>query len=109
MYKSPQILIDQLFDLLFAGKIDEQTAIEEIETILIAGNETSALTVSYTILALAMHPDMQERLFEELCIAYESQDQDTTNEHIQQLTYLDRVIKESLRIFPGNLFFTFYM
>lgn len=40
-YKTPQIMINHLFQLLFAGKMDEKTAQEEVETILVAGNETS--------------------------------------------------------------------
>lgn len=65
-YKSPQVLIDQLFRLYFSGKFSDQIVKEQIETVLIAGNETSALTLSYTILLLAMHPTIQDRLYEEL-------------------------------------------
>lgn len=65
-YKTPQVLIDQLFNLFYSGKFSEQLVKEQIETVLIAGNETSALTLSYTILLLAMHPEIQDRLYNEL-------------------------------------------
>lgn len=65
-YKTPQVLIDKLFRLFFSGKFSEQVVKEQIETVLIAGNETSALTLSYTILLLAMHPEIQDRLYTEL-------------------------------------------
>lgn len=65
-YKTPQVLIDQLFHLFYSGKFNEQVVKEQIETVLIAGNETSALTLSYTILLLAMYPDIQDRLYNEL-------------------------------------------
>lgn len=65
-YKTPQVMIDQLFHLFYSGKFDEQVVKEQIETVLIAGNETSALTLSYTILLLAMYPDIQDRLYNEL-------------------------------------------
>lgn len=65
-YKTPQVLIDQLFHLFYSNKFDEQVVKEQIETVLIAGNETSALTLSYTILLLAMYPDIQDRLYNEL-------------------------------------------
>lgn len=103
-YKTPQILINQLFRLLFAGQFDEQTVKEELETILISGNETSALSVSYIILMLAMHPEIQERLSDELHLIYNSQDEETTYEHMQRLTYMERVIKETLRLFPVGPF-----
>lgn len=103
-YKTPQILINNLFKLLFAGKLDEKTVQEEVETILISGNETSALTVSYVILLVAMHPDVQERLFQELLTVFASPDEEITYEHMQQLSYLDCVIKEVLRLFPVGPF-----
>lgn len=65
-YKTPQVLIDQLFYLFYTGKFPDQLVKEQIETVLIAGNETSALTLSYTILLLAMHPDIQDQLYDEL-------------------------------------------
>lgn len=99
-YKTPQVLIDQLWRLFFAGKFSEQIVKEQIETVLIAGNETSALTLSYTILLLAMHPEIQDKLFAELCSVYDSQDEDTSYERLQQLPYLERVLKEGMRLFP---------
>lgn len=66
----------------------------------IAGNETSALTLSYTILLLAMYPDIQERLYSELRSVYDTQDEETSYERVQKLTYLDLVLKESMRMFP---------
>lgn len=125
-YKTPQVLIDQLFHLYYAGKFSEQLVKEQIETVLIAGNETSALTLSYTILLLAMHTEIQDRLYNELhsvkkskqffcshyliiqfyfyCTkVYDTQDEHTTYEKIQQLPYLDMVLKEG----DHMLFFSF--
>lgn len=99
-YTSPQVLIDQLFRLFFSGKFSEQIVKEQIETVIIAGNETSALTISYTLLLLAMYPEIQNRLFSELRSVYETQDEDTSYEHIQRLPYLDQVLKEGMRMFP---------
>lgn len=103
-YKTPQILINQLFRLLFAGQFDEQTVKEQLETILISGSETSALSVSYIILMLAMHPEIQERLYDELHSLYTAQDEETTYEHMQRLTYMEQIIKETLRLFPVGPF-----
>lgn len=99
-YKTPQVLIDQLFHLFFSGKFSEQIVKEQIETVLIAGNETSALTLSYTILCLAMYPDIQDRLYEELRQVYDSQDENTSYKRVQQLPYLDMVLREGMRMFP---------
>ncbi|XP_055299855.1 cytochrome P450 4g1-like [Sitodiplosis mosellana] len=99
-YEKPQILIDRLLRLVYEGKIDEKIAIDEVETMLIGGTETSSSGASYVILLLAMYPDIQEKVYEELRSVYNSQDEDTTHEHTQQLSYMDRVIKEGLRLFP---------
>lgn len=99
-YKTPQVLIDKLFRLFFAGKFSEQVVKEQIETVLIAGNETSALTLSYTILLLAMYPDIQEKVYAELRSVYDTQDEYTTYEKVQQLPYLEMVLKEGMRMFP---------
>lgn len=99
-YKTPQVLIDQLLDLYFSGKLDDKIIRDQVETIVIAGNETTALSLSYIILLLAMHPDVQEKVYEELQTVFESQDKITKYEHIQRLTYLDRVIKEGMRVLP---------
>lgn len=82
------------------GKFDEQTIKQQIETVLMAGSETSALTLSYVILMLAMHPNVQERLYAELHTVFVDQDEDATYEQLQKLTYLDRIVKEVMRLFP---------
>lgn len=93
-------MIDQLLDLYFSGKLDDKIIRDQVETIVIAGNETTALSLSYVILLLAMYPDVQEKIYEELHDVFESQDEPTKYEHIQKLSYLDRVIKEGMRVLP---------
>lgn len=93
-YKTPQVLIDQLFELHFSGKLDDKVIRDQVETIVIAGNETTALSLSYIILLLAMNPSVQEKVYDELHMVFDSQNEEVTYEHIQRLTYLDRCIKE---------------
>lgn len=93
-YKTPQVLIDQLFELHFSGKLDDKIIRDQVETIVIAGNETTALSLSYIILLLAMNPSVQEKVYDELHMVFESQNEEVTYEHIQRLVYLDCVIKE---------------
>ncbi|XP_031632678.1 uncharacterized protein LOC116346652 [Contarinia nasturtii] len=86
--------------LYIEGKMTEELVKQQIESFLIAGYETTGSATAFAILALAMHPHIQEQVFKELRLVYESQDEETTNEHIQKLHLLDRVIKETLRLFP---------
>lgn len=99
-YKTPQVLIDQLLELYFTGKLDEKIIGDQVETIVVAGNETTALSLAYITLLLAMYPNIQEKVFEELRSVFETQDEEMSYEHIQKLPYLDRVIKEGMRVLP---------
>lgn len=94
------MLIDKLLQLYYGGQFTEKIVKEQIETVVIAGNETSALTLSYVLLMLAMHPHAQERVYDELRSVYDTQTEDSTYEQIQRLPYLDSVLKEGMRLFP---------
>ncbi|XP_055308673.1 cytochrome P450 4c3-like [Sitodiplosis mosellana] len=99
--KKPQNAIDKLLKLCDDGEFDEDLAKEQIETILVAGNDTSTATVSFTILMLAMHPEIQERLYQELRSVFSEQNEDMSQQHLNQMPYLDLVLKETLRLFPA--------
>ncbi|MEQ9408073.1 MAG: cytochrome P450 [Fuerstiella sp.] len=65
-----------------------------------AAHLTTAHTLSWTLFLLAQHPDVMQRLSEEL-------NQHTTGVHptfeeLQSLTYLDQVIRESMRVLPAS-------
>lgn len=47
-----------------------------------------------------MHPDIQERVVDELRSIFESKEQEATLELISKLDYLSMVINETLRLFP---------
>ncbi|XP_063709170.1 probable cytochrome P450 313a4 [Culicoides brevitarsis] len=64
------------------------------------GNETSALSVSFCLLMLAMHQDIQERVVDELRSVFDTKDQPVTPEAVSKLEYLSMVMNETLRLFP---------
>lgn len=69
--------------------------------ILIKGFDTTATTVHFIILMLAMHPEYQEKVFDEISDIFpDDTNFDVTAEDIAKLTYTDLVIKETLRLFP---------
>lgn len=49
---------------------------------------------------LAMHPEIQERAFQEIKNAHETQTSHTDAEIIANLDYLEMCIKETMRLFP---------
>lgn len=98
----PPILVDHLLNLLSNGEIDAKMVQDQIETIFMAGNDTTATTLSFVILMLAMHPEIQERVYEELRSVFVTQDEETTNAHLNQMPYTDSVLSETLRLFPAG-------
>ncbi|XP_017474932.1 PREDICTED: probable cytochrome P450 6g2 [Rhagoletis zephyria] len=65
-----------------------------------AGFETTSATMSFTMFEMARHPEMQQRLREEIRIALQSNDGKVTYELIVGLKYMDNVVKEVLRRYP---------
>ncbi|CRK99235.1 CLUMA_CG012617, isoform A [Clunio marinus] len=101
--KKPQIFIDQLFKRRSEFSYEEIK--DECMTVIAAGFDTIAITMSFIVLILAMHQDVQEKAFQELQHVFNSNDEDVDEEKISQLTYLDLVIKETMRFWPTAPFF----
>ncbi len=79
----------------------------EATTILFAGQDTSAATLSWTLHLLSLYPKVQERLAIEVREALDgdedflqSTDHRVSRKMISKLPYLDAVIKESMRMYP---------
>ncbi|XP_063695540.1 probable cytochrome P450 313a4 [Culicoides brevitarsis] len=70
---------------------------DEIDTLVVGGNETTGLTLAFTLLMLGMHPDIQERVYQEICS--NNVEEDPTYDTLTRLTYMEMVIKETLRHF----------
>lgn len=65
------------------------------------GYETTATSSSYVLLLLAMHPHHQQRVYEEIRdLAPNTADGAVTTDDIMALPFTERVVKETLRMFP---------
>lgn len=75
--------------------------LDEAITLLFAGQDTSAATLSWTLHLLSLHPDKQERVAKELrSVLGEVRSNVVSKSMISQMPYLDAVIKESMRLYP---------
>ncbi|KAF9416789.1 hypothetical protein HW555_005919 [Spodoptera exigua] len=72
---------------------------EHIDSITLAGNDTTALVISYALLLLGMHQDAQEEVYKELKNIFGDSQRMPTKEDISRMDYLDRVIKETMRLY----------
>ncbi|XP_050461379.1 cytochrome P450 4c21-like [Cataglyphis hispanica] len=72
-------------------------------TMLVASAETTAITVNFVIFIFANFPEIQEKAYKELLEIYGMETPRSVPvkyEDLQHMNYLDRVIKETLRLFP---------
>lgn len=101
-YETPQIFIEQLFGLYSNGTIDDKSIKDQVNLMIFAGNDTSALTLAHAIVLLAMHPHVQEKAVEEVDRVYGDAaiDAPSTYEHVTKLAYVEQVIRETLRLYP---------
>lgn len=65
---------------------------------LLAGYETTATALAFTFYLLVQHPEVQEKLYDE--ITANLTDDNWSYEAVHSLQYLDQVFNESLRIYP---------
>ena len=72
---------------------------DELVTILAAGTETTAITISWMFYLLGKHPEIQQKIKAEL--NEKVGDGDLNFEKITQLTYLRAVLSETLRMYPA--------
>lgn len=99
--KKPQNFIECLLKYMHNNGIDSKTEVyPHVDMTLFAGNDTTAKTISSILLLIAMHPEVQERCYQEITEVCPGEDQYITAEDIANLTYLDMVCKETMRLYP---------
>ena len=69
---------------------------------IIAGHETTSSGMSKLLHVLALHPEEQRKLRDEIRLARAEHDLD--HDTITTLPYLDAVIRETLRLYPPAMF-----
>jgi cytochrome P450 len=71
---------------------------DEVMTLLLAGHETTANTLSYTLYLLAQNPEAEERLYAELREVLNGRPAEASD--MRRLPYTEMVLKESMRLYP---------
>ncbi|HXS34263.1 MAG TPA: cytochrome P450 [Solirubrobacterales bacterium] len=99
LFDEPENLIE---GLLAAQRDDPSFTDQEIAgnliTVLLAGEDTTAHTLAWTIWLLGSRPDIQERLREETAAAFGRNPIAAEYEATEQLPYAEAVLRESMRL-----------
>ncbi|XP_077274027.1 cytochrome P450 4C1-like isoform X2 [Temnothorax americanus] len=94
-----------MLDLLIAasreGLMTDLDVREEIDTFMFEGHDTTAMGLCFIFALLAEHKDIQDRVRNEIDTALQENDERYTMKLLQDLPYLDRCIKEALRLYPS--------
>jgi cytochrome P450 len=96
----PEDLLSILLDVEFedGSGLSEGDVRDNLFTFLVAGHETTALTLSYACMLLANHPDAQAKLHAELDEVLG--EEEPTAASLFELDYLGNVVDEALRLYP---------
>jgi len=99
--KEKNIFIDQAMDIYLKKLFTWNDLVAESNTIMAASFETTANGMFSALVFLAMHPEVQERLFDEIKLHFPDKDFVMEYDDFEHLPYLSMVINEVLRLSPS--------
>jgi cytochrome P450 len=79
-------------------QMDDKLLRDEVATLMLAGHETTANALSWTLMLLAQHPEIRAKLAAELQQVL--QGRLPSIEDLGKLPYTNQVVKESMRLYP---------
>ncbi|MCY4489140.1 MAG: cytochrome P450 [Deltaproteobacteria bacterium] len=94
-------LLDRMIHALDEGTgkgMDEKQLRDEVVTLMLAGHETSANALAWTLYLLSTRPDVEERLVESLAATLNGAP--ATADDLPRIPYLKQVVQESMRLYP---------
>ncbi|XP_069680204.1 cytochrome P450 4C1-like isoform X2 [Periplaneta americana] len=94
--------LDMLLDVSEDGnKMTDEEIQEEVDTFMFGGHDTITATISTSLYLLGLHPEIQDRAYEELKGIFKESDHSPTVKDLKNMKYLHMVIKEAMRLYPS--------
>ncbi|XP_020289593.1 cytochrome P450 4C1-like isoform X4 [Pseudomyrmex gracilis] len=94
-----------MLDLLIAASrennITDLDIREEVDTFMFEGHDTTAMGVCFALLLLAEHKDVQDRVRTEVADVMKETEGKLIMASLQKLPYLERCLKEVMRLYPS--------
>lgn len=87
-----------LVSVLIAAGLSDELIRDQLLTMFIAGHDTSAALLAWSLALLSRHPETLDLVAAEVDAVIGADEPGSP--HIRQLTHLDRMLKESLRLYP---------
>lgn len=103
--KSSTEEINDLLNMLLETRYEDtgesmsiEQLIDEIKVLFIAGHETTANALTFTLYLLGKNPEVQQKILNEI-VEIESHTENIV-EKLQKMTYTNAVLNESMRLYP---------
>ncbi|KAG8177132.1 hypothetical protein JTE90_012015 [Oedothorax gibbosus] len=91
-------------------KCTEEDVREEVDTFAFEGHDTTSLGVSWALYLIGLNKDVQAKLQEEMDRIFgDDIEREITTEDLNDMKYLECVLKESQRLYPSVPFFARYI
>nr|QGA73291.1 cytochrome P450 CYP4C1-like protein transcript variant 3 [Spodoptera frugiperda] len=72
----------------------------EVDTIILAGQETVATAFFYALLMIGCKPGVQEKMYAELYSIFGNSKRPVSKEDLSRMSYCEAIINETLRLYP---------
>ncbi|XP_052865196.1 cytochrome P450 4C1-like [Anopheles cruzii] len=98
-------------DLLLQSSTETDTTLtdedvrEEVDTFMFEGHDTTTAGMSWALFLLALHPEIQEQVHQEIDSIFGDSDRPATMHDLNEMKLLERCLKETLRLYPSVAFF----
>lgn len=93
-------VLEKCLQLERDGIFNYENIVEHMSLTIIAGIDTSAITIYGSLLLLAINQKHQELVDEETRSIFDTADCEINQGHLAAMKYTERVIKESMRLLP---------
>ncbi|XP_003705403.1 cytochrome P450 4g15 [Megachile rotundata] len=99
--KKRQAFLDLLIEAGENGVVlTDREVKEQVDTIMFEGHDTTASGSSFFLAMMGCHPDIQEKVIQELDEIFGDSDRPATFQDTLQMKYLERCLLETLRMYP---------
>ncbi|GAB0099269.1 Cytochrome P450 [Sergentomyia squamirostris] len=100
--KKKMAFLDVLLQSTVDGKpLTNMDIREEVDTFMFEGHDTTTSGISFLLYNIALYPDVQKKVLEEIRIVFGTDTRVPTISDLNNLHYMDLVIKETMRLYPS--------
>lgn len=78
---------------------------EEVDTFMFEGHDTTSSGISFALYEIANNPDVQKKILDEQADIFADNTSEISYNDLNQMKYLEMVIKETLRMYPSVPFY----